>query len=91
MLPNGSPTGGPSDKAGVVGPGNAGTFGTKIENNYFALIALNFADTTGLDKMIAADVKKNKHYKVIEVVPYGVSMDGSTPGTYIIWRYEPKS
>jgi hypothetical protein len=86
VLPNGSPTGGPSDKAGVVGPGNAGTFGTKIQLGYFSLIALNFADTTGLDKTLAADIKKNKHYKLIQVVPYGPSH-----GTYIIWRYEPTS
>ena len=91
VLPNGSPTGGPTDKAGVVGPGNAGTFGTKIGMGYFSLIALNFADTTGLDKVIAADIKKNKHYKVIDVVPYGVGPAGSTPGTYIIWRKERTS
>ncbi len=84
VLPDGSPTGGPTDKAGVVGAGNAGTFGTKIQLGYFSLIALNFADTTGLDKILAADIKKNKHYKLIQVVPYG-----PTHGTYIIWRYEP--
>jgi hypothetical protein len=89
VLPGGSPTGGPSGKAGVVGPGNAGTYATKVANGYFKLVALNFTDTTGLDKSIAADVRKNKHYKIIQVIPYGVGPDGKTPGTFIIWRYEP--
>jgi hypothetical protein len=84
VLPGGNPTGGPSVQAGVTGDGNAGTYGSKIEVGYFSLIALNFSDTTGLDNAIAADIKKNKRYKVIEVVPYGPAR-----GTYIIWRYEP--
>lgn len=91
VLPSGNPTGGPTDKAGIIGAGNAGTFGMYIKDGYFSLIALNFADTTPLDKTIAADIKKNKHYKVIDVVPYGVGAAGSTPGTYIIWRYERAS
>ena len=86
---DGSPTGGPSQKAGVVGAGNAGTYAMYVKDGYFSLIALNFTDTSGLDKAIAADVRENKHYKVIDVVPYGVGPAGSTPGTYIIWRYEP--
>jgi hypothetical protein len=86
---DGSPTGGPSQKAGVVGAGNAGTYAVYVHNGYFSLIALNFTDTSGLDTAIAADVRANKHYKVIDVVPYGVGAAGSTPGTYIIWRYEP--
>jgi Dolichyl-phosphate-mannose-protein mannosyltransferase len=85
---DGSPTGGPSQKAGVVGAGNAGTYATYIQNGYFSLVALNFTDTSGLDKVIATDVRANKHYKVIDVVPCGVGPDGTTPGTYIIWRYE---
>jgi hypothetical protein len=84
VLPGGNPTGGPSVQAGVTGDGNAGTYGSKIEVGYFSLIALNFSDTTSLDNAIAADIKKNKRYKVIEVVPYGPAR-----GTYIIWRYEP--
>ena len=89
VLPSGNPTGGPSDKAGVVGPGNVGTFGMYIKQGYFSLIALNFVDTTSLDHMIAADIRKNRHYHLIDVVPYG--MTGPKPGTYIIWRYEPAS
>jgi 4-amino-4-deoxy-L-arabinose transferase-like glycosyltransferase len=85
---DGSPTGGPSQKAGVVGAGNAGTYAVYIKDDYFSLIALNFTDTTALDTAIAADVRQNKHYRVIDVVPYGVGAAGSTPGTYIIWRRE---
>ncbi|HTA02300.1 MAG TPA: glycosyltransferase family 39 protein [Streptosporangiaceae bacterium] len=84
VLPSGASSGGPSSHAGIVGPGNAGTFGTKIEEGYFSLVALNFADTTTLDKQIAADLALNPHYKKILVVPYGPA-----PGTYVIWQYEP--
>ncbi|HEY0716004.1 MAG TPA: hypothetical protein VGD68_00175, partial [Streptosporangiaceae bacterium] len=88
VLRSGDPTGGPSTKAGIVGPGDAGTFGIYIKNGYFSLIALNFADTLSLDRVLAADIKKNPDYKVIDVVPYGPGPAGPTPGTYIIWRYE---
>ncbi len=84
VLPSGASSGGPSSSAGIVGPGNAGTFGTKIQEGYFSLVALNFADTTSLDERIAADLALNPHYKKILVVPYGPA-----PGTYVIWQYEP--
>jgi hypothetical protein len=86
VLPSGLSSGGPSSAAGIVGAGNAGTFGTKIAAGYFTLVALNFADTTSLDRLIRADLRKNHHYRLIEVVPYGPA-----PGTYLIWRYEPSS
>jgi len=85
VLPGGTSTGGPSQAAGVVGPGNAGTYGEKIKQNYFEFVALNFADTTALDHQLATDLKINPHYKAVGVVPYY----GSAPGTYVIWRYEP--
>ena len=91
VLPSGAPTGGPSDTGGVVGAGNAGTFATKIEEGYFSLIALNFSDTTSLDHSIAADIHRNHHYQPIEVVPYGPGPAGPAPGTYVIWRYEPRA
>jgi hypothetical protein len=90
ILPSGAPTGGPSDSAGVVGPGNAGTFALHINEHLFSLIALNFSDTVSLDKKIAADLK-HRGYQVIQIVPYGAGPSGPTPGTYVIWRYEPKS
>jgi hypothetical protein len=91
ILPSGAPTGGPSGNAGVVGPGNAGTFALHINEHYFSLIALNFSDTVSLDKNIAADLKRLSHYHIIQIVPYGAGPSGPTPGTYVIWRYEPKS
>ncbi len=89
ILTSGKFTGGPSDNAGVVGDGNVGTFGEYIQDDYFSLVALNFADTTSLDQSIAADLKRNPGYHKIEVIPY--SLDGSTAGEYVVWRYEPKS
>jgi len=86
VLPSGAPTGGPSAKAGVVGDGNAGTYAMYIAQGYFSLVALNFTDTKPLDQSIAADLRRNHRYHIIDVVPYGPA-----PGTYVIWRYEPRS
>jgi len=87
---SGSPTGGPSTKAGIVGAGNAGTFAMYIQEGYFSIIALNFADTTALDESIAADIRRNRHYHAIQVVPYGAGPVGPAPGKYVIWQYEPQ-
>jgi hypothetical protein len=89
-LPSGASSGGPSQSAGVVGAGNAGTFGTKIAGNYFSLVALTFADTTSLDFRINADLKRNHNYKIIEIVPYGIEIPPIGQGTYKIWKYEPQ-
>ena len=76
--------------AGVVGPGNAGTFALYIADNYFSVVALNFADTTSLDHSIAADLNRNHNYHKIQVVPYGAGPAGPAVGEYVIWQYEPK-
>ena len=89
VRPGGSPTGGPTTKAGVVGPGNAGTYAVYIKQGYFSYIALNFVDTAALDQTLAKDIRANHRYHLIDVVPYG--QFGGKPGTYIIWRYEPAS
>jgi hypothetical protein len=87
VLPSGVSTGGPSSSAGIVGPGNAGTYGSKIASGYFALIALNFADTTVLDHQLKADIVSSGHYSSsVLVVPYGTARGTSTFGTYIIWH-----
>lgn len=91
VLPSGASSGGPSQAAGVVGPGNAGTFGTKIAQGYFSLVALNFTDTTSLDLRINADLRRNPNYQVIEIVPYGIEVPPIGQGTYKIWKYEPKT
>ncbi|HET7016659.1 MAG TPA: glycosyltransferase family 39 protein, partial [Streptosporangiaceae bacterium] len=85
VLPSGKSTGGPNQNAGVVGPGNAGVYAVFIQEGYFSLVALNFADTTALDKAIRADLKHNHRYHIIDVIPYGPEH-----GTYVIWRYEPR-
>lgn len=90
ILPSGTATGGPSDKAGIVGAGNAGTFALYIQQGYFSLIALSFSDTVSLDNALAADIRRNRHYVKIQVIPYGNAPAGPTLGTYLIWRYEPQ-
>ena len=91
VLPSGASTGGPSQQAGVVGAGDAGTFAMYIHAGYFSLIALNFSDTTSLDHSIAADIKRNRHYHRVQLVPFGAGPPGPTPGTYLIWEYEQRT
>jgi Dolichyl-phosphate-mannose-protein mannosyltransferase len=91
ILPSGASTGHPLESQGFIGPGNAATFARFIARGYFALVALNFADTVPLDQKIAADLRANPHYHVVEVIPYGKGPSGSAPGTYVVWRYEPSS
>ena len=61
-----------------------------IQEGYFSFIALNFADTTSLDKSIAADIHRNRHYHAVQVVPYGLARLAPAPGKYVIWQYEPQ-
>jgi 4-amino-4-deoxy-L-arabinose transferase-like glycosyltransferase len=89
ILPSGSSTGGPTQQAGVVGGGDAGTFAMYIREGYFSLIAINFSDTTSLDHSIAADIHRNRDYQPVEVIPFGIGPRGPAPGTYVIWRYVP--
>jgi len=89
-LPSGAPTGGPSDAAGVLGSGNAGTYTLYIGEHYFSLVALNFTDTVALDKSISTALKGIHRYQTVQVVPYGAGPAGPAPGTYVIWRYESR-
>jgi hypothetical protein len=89
VLPSGGDTGGPSASAGVVGGGNAGVFAVFIEEGYFSIVALNYADTTALDNRITTDLRHNHHYQKIDVVPYGTEVPPIGLGTYVIWRYVP--
>jgi Dolichyl-phosphate-mannose-protein mannosyltransferase len=88
VLPSGASTGGPSQQAGVVGAGDAGTFAMYIREGYFSLIALNFSDTTSLDHSIAADIKHDHDYRKVQIIPFGEGPRGPAPGTYLI--YEPQ-
>jgi hypothetical protein len=89
ILPSGANTGGPSSTAGVTGAGNVGVFAEFITRGYFSYIALNYADTTALDRSITADLRRNPHYHIIDVVPYGIEIAPFGQGTYVIWRYTP--
>ncbi len=53
------------------------------------MVALNFSDTTALDHAIAADLRSNPNYRIVQVVPYGIETTPTGQGTYVIWRYEP--
>jgi Dolichyl-phosphate-mannose-protein mannosyltransferase len=87
ILPSGGSTGGPSPSAGVVGPGNAGTFAIYIREGYFSVIALNFADTTPLDHTLAKDISESHDYYKAQVVPYGIEIPPVGQGTYVIWKH----
>jgi hypothetical protein len=88
VTPSGQSTGHPSETAGVVGAGNPAAFARYIAQGYFSIVALNFADTTALDHAITADLRRNPHYKIVQVVPYGIEVPPIGQGTYVIWRYE---
>ena len=90
ILPSGASTGGPGSAAGVTGAGNAGVFAEFITRGYFSFVALNFTDTTALDRQITADLRHSRHYHIVDVVPYGIEIPPIGQGTYIIWRYEPR-
>jgi Dolichyl-phosphate-mannose-protein mannosyltransferase len=91
VLPSGASTGGPASTAGVTGDGNAGVFAEFITHGYFSYVALNFADTTALDRRLAAQLHRAPRYRTIDVVPYGADTSAASHGTYVIWRYEPAS
>jgi hypothetical protein len=90
VTPSGASTGTPGKAAGVVGAGNPAAFARYIQQGYFSVVALNFADTTALDHAIAADLRSNPAYQIVQVVPYGTEQPATGAGTYVIWRYEPK-
>ena len=89
VLPSGASTGGPASTVGVTGDGNAGVFAEFITRGYFSLVALNFADTTALDRRLAVQLRHDPRYRIADVVPYGTEILTGSHGTYVIWRYEP--
>ena len=86
-LPAGTYTGGPT-AASVTSAGNAPVYANYIAEGYFSLVALNFTDTTALDRQIAADLRRNHHYHIIQVVPYGMEIPPIGIGDYVIWQYQ---
>ncbi len=86
--PAGISTGGPAASASVTSAGNAPVYAQYIAEGYFSLIALNYTDTTSLDTQITADLHRNHHYHIIQVVPYGIEIPPIGLGTYVIWQYQ---
>src|SRR6185437_488572 len=91
VLPSGANTGGPASTVGVTGDGNAGVFAEFITRGYFSLVALNFADTTALDRRLGVQLHHDPRYRIADVVPYGTETLTGSHGTYVIWRHEPAS
>ena len=91
VLTGGVNTGNPAPSAGVTGAGNPDIYARYIRAGYFTLVALNFTDTTGLDQQIAADLRRNPRYRIIQVVPYGSEIPPIGAGSYIIWQYQPSA
>ena len=87
-LPAGTYTGGPAAAASVTSPGNAPVYANYIAAGYFSLVALNFTDTTSLDRQIAADLRRNHHYHITQVIPYGMDTPPIGQGSYVIWQYQ---
>lgn len=89
VLPGGASTGGP--RGGVVAAGEPAAFARYISQGYFSYVALNFADTTSLDHQIRAELARNHHYQIVQVVPYDMPdpSSDSPVGTYVIWQYKP--
>jgi hypothetical protein len=81
-------TGGPAASASVTSAGNAPVYAQYIAEGYFSLVALNYTDTTSLDEQITADLHRNHHYHIIQVVPYGIEIPPIGLGTYVIWQYQ---
>jgi hypothetical protein len=77
LLPSGR-----SASASAGGTGAPAAYARFIARGYFSVVALNFAATPGLDRQIAADLGRNRSYRVIAMIPYGA-------GQYTVWRYEP--
>ena len=87
-LPDGTYTGGPASGASVTGAGNAPVYANYIAHGYFSVVALNFIDTTALDRQITAALRRNPHYHVVQVVPYGMELPPVGQGNYVIWQYQ---
>ena len=86
--PAGISTGGPAASASVTSAGKAPVYAKYIAEGYFSFVALNYADTTSLDGQITADLRRNPHYHIIQVVPYGTEIPPIGIGDYVIWQYQ---
>jgi hypothetical protein len=64
--------------------GNA-AYQAAIDDGYFSLIVLGFADTAGADQEIVADMRQAGTYQLIADVP---TQDGSGSGQVTVWAHE---
>jgi hypothetical protein len=91
VLPGGASTGSPAATSSITAAGNPAAFARYISMGYFSYVALNFTDTTALDHGLATLLHRNPDYHTIQVVPYGFEVKPIGQGTYVIWKYEPRS
>ncbi len=52
----------------MVAGGDPAGFAKYLSQGYFSVAALNFTDTTALDRQIRADLA-HSHYHIVQVVP----------------------
>lgn len=88
VLPTGASTGHPVTGQGIAGAGSPAVYARYIARGYFSLVALNFTDTAALDQDIAADLRRNPRYHIVQVIPYGIEVPPIGQGTYVVWKYE---
>jgi hypothetical protein len=65
---------------------NVPAYADAISRGYFNVIVLNFGDTNAVDQLIAPDISRSHHYRVVAVIGY---RDGFGPGNYVIWLRVP--
>ncbi len=78
-LPNGSSIG----SSGVTVSGKPGIYIRRINDGFFALVALNSTTTPGLDRQITEALTRSRRYRLVKSVPYQGSY---YVGYYSIWE-----
>jgi Dolichyl-phosphate-mannose-protein mannosyltransferase len=83
VLPSGANIGIPAGDEAVLQP--------YIARGYFSYVALNFADTTALDRDLATELNCDRQYHKIRpiIVPYSPEAGPTSQGLYLIWHYQP--
>ncbi len=80
-LPNGRSVG--SSNGGVTSAGKPGIYTRRIDDGFFALVALNSTTTPELDRQITEAMVRSHRYRFVESVPYDASYYA---GYYAIWE-----
>jgi hypothetical protein len=80
-LPSGKSIG--SSNGGVTSPGVPGIYIDRIDDGYFALVALNATTTPKLDAEITDAMVQSHRYRLVASVPYDASYYA---GYYAIWE-----